>query len=67
MTDTRKAMTNQPLKVVSLNADQESLSVALMDAIRETIRQSRFDSMTVATTIGVLEMLKYEQIEWSKT
>jgi len=56
-------MTVKHIRVVEGN--QESLSEQLMNEIRKTIMQDKYDHLTISTLIGVLEMLKLEQ--WERT
>lgn len=50
-------MTN--VKLVDIpSANQQVISKDLMDELREVINAPKYDHMTVATVIGVLEMVK---------
>ena len=40
------------------SSDQRAMGIDLMDALREVINDRKYDHMTIATVIGILEMLK---------
>jgi len=45
-----------------INPNQESLSVRLMDEIKQVILKTEYDPIHISTLAGVLEMLKIEFI-----
>jgi len=46
-----------------VNGNQESLSQQMMDEIRKIILDKKYDHITIATLVGVLEMIKWEHME----
>jgi hypothetical protein len=55
--------TPAPLTVIP-SSDQRAMAQDLMDEIRELINNPKYDHMTVATVIGVVEMVKLHY--WSQ-
>lgn len=51
-------MTNKPSLTVIPSSDQKAMGVDLMDELRAVINAPKYDHMTLATVIGVLEMTK---------
>ena len=50
-------MSKEKLTVIP-SSDQRAMGIDLMDALREVINDRKYDHMTIATVIGILEMLK---------
>ena len=57
---------NKPKLTVIPSSDQKAMGLDLMNDIRELVNSPKYDHMTVATVIGVLEMTKFHYWEWSK-
>lgn len=51
-------MNKQPSLTVIPSADQKAMGVDLMNELRDVINAPKYDHMTIATVIGVLEMTK---------
>ena len=51
-------MDDKPKLTVSPSSDQKAMGLDLMTDIRELVNSPKYDHMTVATVIGVLEMTK---------
>ena len=51
-------MTQTPKLTVIPSADQKAMGQDLMNELREVINAPKYDHMTVATVMGVLEMTK---------
>ena len=49
----------KPKLTVIPSSDQKAMSSELMDEIRALINSPKYDHMTTATVIGVLEMTKF--------
>ena len=49
---------DQPKLTVIPSSDQKAMGADLMDDIRDLINHPKYDHMTIATVIGVLEMTK---------
>ena len=47
-----------PKLTVIPSSDQKAMGADLMDDIRDLINSPKYDHMTIATVIGVLEMTK---------
>ena len=51
-------MTKQPSLTVIPSSDQKAMGQDLMNELRDVINAPKYDHMTIATVIGVLEMTK---------
>ena len=51
-------MTKQPNLTVIPSSDQKAMGLDLMNELRSVINAPKYDHMTIATVIGVLEMTK---------
>ena len=49
---------DKPKLSVIPSSDQKAMGLDLMNEIRDLVNQPKYDHMTVATVIGVLEMTK---------
>ena len=49
---------DSPKLTVIPSSDQKAMGADLMDDIRDLINSPKYDHMTIATVIGVLEMTK---------
>lgn len=49
---------DKPKLTVIPSSDQKAMGLDLMNDIRELVNSPKYDHMTVATVIGVLEMTK---------
>ena len=49
---------DRPNLTVIPSSDQRAMSKDLMDELRGVINDSKYDHMTIATVMGVLEMTK---------
>lgn len=49
---------DKPNLTVIPSSNQKAMGLDLMNDIRELVNQPKYDHMTVATVIGVLEMTK---------
>lgn len=49
---------DKPKLTVIPSSDQKAMGLDLMNDIRELVNSTKYDHMTVATVIGVLEMTK---------
>jgi hypothetical protein len=52
---------NQVIKLAT--ASETSPTVKLMDELREVIHKTDYDHITIAALVGILEMLKFEQLQ----
>jgi hypothetical protein len=48
----------KPTLTVIPSSDQKAMAMDLMDDLRATINNPKFDHMTISTVMGVLEMTK---------
>jgi len=48
----------RPKLTVIPSSDQKAMGIDLMDELREVINAPKYDHMTTATVMGVLEMTK---------
>ncbi len=48
----------KPKLTVIPSSDQKAMGIDLMDELRDVINAPKYDHMTIATVIGVLEMTK---------
>jgi len=53
-----REMSKQPSLTVIPSSDQKAMGVDLMNELRDVINAPKYDHMTIATVIGVLEMTK---------
>lgn len=51
-------MNKQPNLTVIPSSDQKAMGLDLMNELRDVINAPKYDHMTIATVIGVLEMTK---------
>lgn len=51
-------MDKKPNLTVIPSSDQKAMGVDLMNELRDVINAPKYDHMTIATVIGVLEMTK---------
>lgn len=51
-------MTTKPSLTVIPSSDQKAMGQDLMNELRDVINAPKYDHMTIATVIGVLEMTK---------
>ena len=51
-------MNKQPNLTVIPSSDQKAMGQDLMNELRDVINAPKYDHMTIATVIGVLEMTK---------
>lgn len=51
------------VKSLKVASSQESLSCQLMDELRKTCLDPKYDHMHISTLIGVLEMIKWEMLQ----
>ena len=51
-------MNKQPSLTVIPSSDQKAMGMDLMNELRDVINAPKYDHMTIATVIGVLEMTK---------
>jgi hypothetical protein len=49
---------DKPILTVIPSSDQKAMGLDLMNDIRDLVNSAKYDHMTVATVIGVLEMTK---------
>ena len=50
---------DKPRLTVIPSSDQKAMGIDLMNDIRDLVNSPKYDHMTVATVIGVLEMTKW--------
>ena len=48
----------KPTLTVIPSSDQKAMAIDLMDDLRATINNPKYDHMTISTVMGVLEMTK---------
>lgn len=53
-----KPIDDKPKLTVIPSSDQKAMGIDLMNELRDVINAPKYDHMTIATVIGVLEMTK---------